>query len=186
MQWDSYKKAEYNGQRYGMKSESFLPYLNLPKLSDKHLELALGTPHAPRDMLRNYGWLIQDPLAVTKDPWIYQDYIKKSKGEFSVAKQGYVVSRSGWFSERSAVYLASGRPVIVQDTGFSDWMETGNGVLPFGTIEEAKEGLDEVDGRYEYHCRAAREIAETYFDSRRVLSNLIDVVWSDASYTRNQ
>jgi hypothetical protein len=143
-------------------------------------------PRSCKAWSRSKGWHIQDPIAVTKDPWIYQKYIEDSRGEFSVAKQGYVISHSGWFSERSAVYLASGRPVIVQDTGFSDWMETGRGVISFETIKEAKEGLDDVDSRHEFHCRTAREVAETYFDSRRVLSSLIDVVLSNVSYTRNQ
>ena len=119
MQWDSYRPVEFGSKRYGMKSESFRQYLDLPTRVKATLELAIGSEHAPRDELESHGWHLRDPLEVTKTPWSYQDYIRQSRGEFSVAKHGYVLSGSGWFSERSVGYLASGRPVITQDTGFS-------------------------------------------------------------------
>src|SRR5205807_370555 len=97
--------------------------------------------------LAEKGWILRDPLEVTKDPWSYQRYIRTSKAEFSLAKHGYVVSHSGWFSERSAAYLASGRPVVVQDTGFSEWLPVGAGILPFGGVEEAVEAIKEVSNR---------------------------------------
>jgi hypothetical protein len=174
MQWDSYPPIEYGGRRYGMKRDSFAPYADLPRRTDEVLEVALGSEAAPRSALRRQGWNVRDPLRVTKDPWTYQRYIRRSKGEFSVAKQGYVLGNCGWFSERSAAYLASGRPVVVQETGFSDWMPTGRGVVAFGSPEEAIAGLREVNERYEAHCRAAREIAEAYFDARKVLPTLIE------------
>jgi hypothetical protein len=93
-----------------------------------------------------------------------------------VAKHGYVISRSGWFSERSTAYLASGRPVLIQDTGFSDWLPTGAGVLPFSTLEEVRAGIEEINSRYEFHCRAARAIAEEYFDARKILLRLLECV----------
>jgi glycosyltransferase involved in cell wall biosynthesis len=113
---------------------------------------------------------------VTRDPWTYQRYLRSSKGEFSVAKQGYVQARSGWFSERSAAYLASGRPVLSQETGFSDWMETGDGVVGFTSPNEAAEGVEEILRRYPEHCRAARAVAEEYFNSKKVLTRLIELV----------
>ena len=174
MQWDSYTAQEYNGKRYGMKSESFGPYMDLPEKVGSIFELALGNPTAPGDLLRSKGWLLRDPLEVTKDPWTYQSYIKNSKAEFSVAKHGYVISRSGWFSERSAAYLASGRPVLVQDAGFSDWLKTGSGVISFNTIEEALFGIEDINNHYEFHCQAARGIAKEYFDADKVLSLLIE------------
>ena len=118
---------------------------------------------------------MRDPLGPTNDPWTYQRYIRGSRAEFSVAKHGYVVSRSGWFSERTACYLASGRPALVQETGFSAWLETGLGVVPFTTPEEAEAGVHDVDARYERHCGAARAIAEEHFDSRTVLSRLLEL-----------
>ena len=174
MQWDSYPAREYDGVRYGQKSESFGPFLDLPQRTTSALELALGSVTAPRELLRQKGWSIRDPLAVTRDPWTYQRYIQASKAEFAVAKHGYVISRSGWFSERSAAYLASGRPVVTQETGFSDWLPTGSGVLSFTTPEEAVAGIEEINRRYEYHCRAARKVAEEYFDARKVLTRLIE------------
>jgi len=178
MQWESYPSIEYRGQQYGMKSDSFVSYADLPSRTGQVLELALGGESAPRKALRRNGWKLRDPLRPTKDPWTYQRYIRRSKGEFSVAKHGYVVGRSGWFSERSAAYLASGRPVVVQDTGFSDWIDTGCGVVAFGSPEEAVAGLQDVDRRYALHCRAAREIAEAYFDAGKVLSALVDSAMS--------
>jgi hypothetical protein len=174
MQWDSYPAVEYGGQRYGMKSDSFGPYMDLPTRVSQTLELALGTPHAPRKELAGRGWILRDPFEPTRDPWSYQRYIQESKGEFSVAKQAYVETRSGWFSERSAAYLASGRPVIVQETGFSDWLAPDRGILPFRSPGEAIDRIKEVECDYSLHCRAAREIAEEYFDSAKVLSSLIE------------
>ena len=120
-----------------------------------------GARVAPRDFLRAKGWRLLDPLEVTRDPWSYQEFIRGSKAEFSVAKHGYVASRSGWFSERSAAYLASGRPVLTQQTGFSDWLQTGAGLLAFETMEEALAGIEEIDAGYEHHCRAARAISRS-------------------------
>ena len=125
------------GHHYGMKSDSFGPYIDLPEKAGPRFELALGGNTAPRAVLRTKGWTLCNPIEPTREPWIYQHYIRQSKGEFSVAKHGYVVTRSGWFSERSACYLASGRPVVVQETGFSDCLQTGLGIVPFCTPEEA-------------------------------------------------
>ena len=110
---------------------------------------------------------------MTRDPWSYQDYIRRSRGEFSVAKDGYVVANTGWFSERSACYLATGRPVILQDTGFSSNIVTGAGLLAFSSFDEALTQLVEVDANYEKHCEAARDIAEAHFDSQKVIDSLI-------------
>jgi hypothetical protein len=174
MQWDSYKAVEAGGQRYGMKSDSFGPYLELPARAGREFEIALGGPTAPRSLLERNGWHLRRSLDLSTDPWTYQRYIQSSRGEFSVAKHGYVVSRSGWFSERTAGYLASGRPAVVEDTGFSDWLPTGAGLLPFSSLEEALAGIAAIDGRYDFHCRAARALAQEHFDARVVLPGLIE------------
>jgi hypothetical protein len=174
MQWDSYKPVQYMGTLYDMKSGSFTPFMDLPRLTESRLELCLGSSSAPRSLLRQKGWLLSDPLEITRDPWSYQRYIQSSKGEFTIAKHGYVVSHSGWFSERSAAYLASARPVVTQETGFSEWLDTGSGILAFNTLDEAVDSLAEVNSNYAYHSRAARDTAEKYFDSRIVLQNLLD------------
>ena len=183
MLWDSYSAVEYDGIRYNMKSVSFEPYMNLPEKVGAIFELAVGSPSAPRKLLRSKGWIVRDPLEVTRDPWTYLRYIQQSKAEFSVAKHGYVVSRSGWFSERSVAYLASGRPVLLQDTGFSDWLQMGAGVVSFTTPEEALVGIEEINRRYDFHCRAAREIAAEYFDARKVLSRLVSCAMNSPSRT---
>ena len=181
MLWESYDAQRYNGRRYGQKAASFTPYLDLPRRTGRIFELAVGSSAAPGPMLEGHGWDVIDPREPTRDPWAYQRYIQASKAEFGVAKHGYVMSRSGWFSERSAAYLASGRPVVVQDTGFSDWMPTGDGVLRFDTLDEAMSGVHAVNERYEAHCRAAREVAESFFDARVVLARLIEEAMSTAS-----
>lgn len=173
MQWDSYKTRQWEGRSYGMKSASFPPFFDLPQSTTATLEMAVGSAAAPRDELRRRGWTITNPMTVTRNIWTYQDYIVRSAAEFSVAKHGYVASNSGWFSERSAAYLASGRPVVTQDTGFSSWLPTGKGLLRFATPEEALEGIEDVRGRYAEHCRAARDIAEEFFDGRKVLTRML-------------
>jgi hypothetical protein len=174
MQWDSYPAVDYGGRHYGMKAESFGPYLELPAHAGVVFELALGSAGAPRELLRTNGWHLRDPLEVTRDPWAYQEYIRGSKAEFAVAKHGYVVSRCGWFSERSACYLASGKPVLLQDTGFTDWLPAAEGVLAFRTLEEASAGIDAIGRHYEHHGAAARAVAEKYFDAAKVLPALLE------------
>lgn len=172
MQWNSYPARQYQERRYGMKSDSFAPYLNLPEKVGTIFELAVG--RAPHDLLSSRGWVLRDSLELTRDPWTYQSYIQQSKAEFSVAKHGYVVTHSGWFSERSACYLASGRPVLTQETGFSQWLETGSGIIPFSTSEEVMAGIEEINSHYEFHCRAARGIAEEFFEAGKILSSLLE------------
>lgn len=174
MQWDSYKVQEYGGVIYGMKSRSFEPYIDLPEKTTGRLELAIGSESAPRELLESSGWLLRDPLKVTCDLWTYQRYIQQSRAEFSIAKHGYVVTNSGWFSERSANYLASGRPVLVQETGFSSWLLTDSGVIAFNNPGEALAGIERISRNYAEHCEAARAVAEQYFDSYKVLTSLVE------------
>lgn len=178
MQWESYPAIEHGGVRYGQKSDSFMDYASLPSRCGDRFELALGSPGAPRDELERLGWSVRDPRPPTRDPWVYQRYIQASRAEFGVAKHGYVTTRSGWFSERSVAYLASGRPVLVQDTGFSDWLPVGTGIVRFASIEEAMDGVAELDDRYEAHCAAARGLAEEHFGYEAVLSPLLDATMS--------
>lgn len=174
MQWESYPAREHLGVRYGTKSDSFLSYLDLPAAVGPVFEIAVGGAGVPLDLLREKGWNPVDPLAPTRDPWTYQAFIERSAAEFSVAKHAYVATRSGWFSERSVAYLATGRPVVVQDTGFSDWLRVDRGVVPFTSFEEARAGVEGVRARYALHCEAAREVAVEYFDYARVLPALLE------------
>jgi hypothetical protein len=173
MQWQSYPAREYNGVHYGLKDDSFEIFLDLPRNAGHIFELACGGNQTPRDLLVQKGWMLRDPLPITRDPWTYEDYIRASKAEFGIAKHGYVVSRSGWFSERSACYLASGRPVVIQDTGFTTWLPSGEGLIAFKTPEDALSAIETINDQYDSHCRAAREIAAAFFDANKVISKLL-------------
>ncbi|MFM9072252.1 MAG: hypothetical protein ACKOOC_02440 [Cyanobium sp.] len=174
MQWSSYTDREWNGVRFGMKSVSFQPYVDLPSRTDCRFEMGIGGGSPPREELLKQGWVLHDPLTLIPTPSDYQRFIKTSKAEFSVAKHGYVVSRSGWFSERSAAYLASGRPVITQDTGFSEHLDVGEGLLSFTSPEEAARAIEDVCWEYASHCAAARRIAEREFEAQSILKSLLD------------
>jgi hypothetical protein len=128
------------------------------------------------DMLAAKGWKIIDPRKIAGTPEDYQQFIQQSWAEFGIAKSGYVVSRSGWFSDRSACYLASGKPVIAQDTGFSDFLPTGEGLFAFHNEDDVLRSIDSIESDYARHSRCARDIAESYFDSAKVLSRLLDGV----------
>ncbi len=185
MNWTSYKDVVFEGQTYGQKDVEFMRFLDLPGLvAPAQLEMAVGmgkTRRAPADLLRAKGWRLVDPMVVCPDLDGYRRYIESSKAEWTVAKHGYVVGRAGWFSGRSACYLAAGRPVVVQDTGFEPVIPVGEGILQFQSLEEAAAAVREVEGDYERHARAARAAAEEYFDSSKVLGRLIDAALGGGS-----
>ena len=172
-----------DGKKYTGKSTEFLKYIHLPEKNAAAFEIALSGP-APYDTLKKYGWNIVDGYSISKDPWIYRDYLAHSFAEWSVAKNAYVESRSGWFSCRSACYLALGVPVVVQDTGFQRVIPGGKGVLPFNNWSDCMDAIDDVLRRPDVHSIAAREIAEEYFESGKVLSSLIEVVSRAKTYTK--
>jgi hypothetical protein len=173
--WNAYGSVTYEGERYGQKDEELLRLLHLPRHTSQKLELSLsGVDDDQRRQFQNEGWLVRDAGHVSRDMKTYRDYIKKSRGELSVAKNAYVKTRSGWFSDRSVCYMASGRPVILQDTGFSDYLTTGDGVLPFSSTDEAARCIDSVNEEYGYHSRAARLMAENTFSYRILLPNIIE------------
>jgi hypothetical protein len=175
--WRGYGSVEWEGRRYGQKAHSLRKLLPLPRLTGERLQPALAIhPEETDDLaaLREHGWELADPAAVAGTPARYAELVRDSKGEIGIAKEGYVESRCGWFSDRSACYLASGRPVVAQDTGFPSYLPTGEGLLAFTTAEEAAAAIDTVSADYARHARAARALAEGLFDSRRVLTRLLD------------
>lgn len=175
MQWDSYKEQSYSGNQYGMKSLSFAAFFKLPGfIPTEQFELAIGSPAAPKEDLEKNGWHIINSLIVTQTPATYQDYIALSKAEWSVAKHGYVAAKSGWFSERSTCYLASGKPVLVQDTGFADSIETGKGIFIFKTMEDILNNVNRINADYKMHCTNARKMAAEYFDAEKILLPLVN------------
>ena len=165
--------AVVGGTTYVGKSREFTRFLDLPGQSRLPIELAVSGK-VPTNQLRALGWTLVDPYPISRDPWVYRHYLSTSLGEWSVAKHAYVASRSGWFSCRSACYLALGVPVVVQDTGFGCAIPIGRGVLPFGTMEEAVDAIERLVADPAGHAEAALAIAREYFDSDRVLSRLID------------
>jgi hypothetical protein len=174
--WRSYGSIEHEGVSYGQRAHSLRRFFELPGLVSPSLELALGIhPDEEADLtaLRANGWHLVDPEEAAGSPDLYAGYIHRSAGELGVAKSGYVNSRSGWFSDRSACYLASGRPVVAQETGFGEVLPVGEGLLAFETTAGAAEAIEAVAAAPELHRQRAREIAEDLFDSRRVLSRLL-------------
>jgi hypothetical protein len=178
MNWTSYKPIEYGGKTYGQKDIELKRFMELPsEVEPISLELAINegkTLRTPRSLLEYKGWKVVNPEKVCPDLDSYRNYIQTSKAEWGVAKNAYVLGHPGWFSERSACYLASGRPVVVQDTGFKRVIPSDKGVLPFNNLREAVDAIVEVESNYDSHSQAARTIAEEYFDSDKVLTHLID------------
>jgi hypothetical protein len=175
--WHASQGAWYEGELYGGKQDEFLRFIDVPLLADRQIELALTihqTEHRDQGMLLDHGWLIRDPYFYAGDVKSYREFISYSRAEFSVAKGGYVKSNSGWISDRTACYLAAGKPAIVQSTGFEDSLPTGEGLVTFSTVDEAVSAMASVDGDYVKHCKAAREIAEKYFNSDVVLGGILD------------
>jgi hypothetical protein len=144
------------------------------------MELAVNAPDDVRRRLQSAGWRLADPLTVARSPGQYQTYIANSLGEFSVAKHAYVSTVSGWFSDRSCGYLASGRPVILQDTGFSANLPCGEGLLAFRTFDEAVAAIEQLASDYPRHCQAARALAESCFHYREILNDLLEYALAPA------
>jgi hypothetical protein len=170
-----YGPVEYRGARYGLKLHEFRKFVELPDRAPGRFELALDIhPAEEHDLaLRHeHGWQLVDPRQVAGDPLSFRDYVQGSGGEFSVAQGIYVDTNSGWFSDRTVRYLASGKPVLVQDTGFR--LPAGQGLLAFRTLEEAEAGARAIAEDYERHSRAARRLAEEEFGSDRVLTRLLE------------
>ncbi len=181
MNWSSYKPVEYQGQYLGQKDIEFIKYVNLPAaVSPARLEIAMNAAgkrtNAPLQLLRRKGWSIVDPNDVAVDSDSYRSYVQSSKAEWSVAKNGYVVGKPGWFSCRSACYLAASRPVVAQDTGFSEVLPIGTGLFAFDSFDQAVEAIRSIETGYGRHSRAARAIAEEFFDSDKVLATLLNEV----------
>jgi hypothetical protein len=174
MSWSNFGERTRDGVLYGHKDREFPPYLALPRMAATPMELATRPPDNIAARLAEGGWRLTDPDLVSTDPVAYQQYLRSSRGEFAVAKHAYVSTRCGWFSDRSAGYLASGRPVVLQDTGFSDVLTTGEGLLPFDTPEQALEAMAAVNSDLERHGKAARHLAETELSAERVLTHLLD------------
>jgi hypothetical protein len=181
--WRGYGSIEYQGVFYGQKAHSLRRFIDLPMRTCVKFMPALAIhPGEVKDLeaLRANGWLLLDPAQVADTPQHYQQFIQGSRAEFGIAKGGYVASRCGWFSDRSICYLASGRPVLAQDTGFSDYLPTGVGLFAFQTLDDVLTGIEELKRDYGRQARAARALAEDYFDSDCVLNRLLERIGAPA------
>jgi hypothetical protein len=168
--------VEYNGKTYGLRAHEFRKLLELPRETGQQFELALDIDPpetADLDRLSVNGWSLVDPRTVAAEPWNYQRYIQQSLAEFMVAKEMYVKANSGWISDRSICYLASGKPVLAQDTHFGHLLPTGEGLLLFSSLPDAAAGVEKISRDYDRHARVARRLAEEHFDSDQVLGRLL-------------
>jgi hypothetical protein len=173
MNWTGFKDVTYDGRTYGKKDREVRRFLNLPSLTQHEIVLALGGA-PPREQLRKNGWTMINPLSVTGSIEDYREFIANSFADLGIAKHAYVASRSGWISDRCLCYLASGRPVVHQDTGFTDWLPSGDGLLSFTTAAEAAECLSIIDRDHARHAAAARTLAEERFEARSVIGQMLD------------
>jgi hypothetical protein len=174
--WDqSVKDLEYNGERYSWsKHLEFLKVLALPRHTAQEFSLALAIDDpAAVQLLKAHGWYVEDAYDASKTMESYREYIWRSRGEFTVAKDMNVRLRSGWFSERSAAYLAAGKPVITQETGFSKFLPTGMGLHAFCALDDILPAVEAINSDYQKHSNAAKEIAAEYFDAEKLLRQLM-------------
>lgn len=176
--WDSSDWVVDNNETYeNTKRVAFLEFANLPRLTSHPLELALVL-RTERDMqerknLENCGWRIRQACDVVGTPEMYQAYIQRSRGEFSCAKPSYIKQQTSWVSDRTLCYLASGKPVVVQDTGPSSFLPNGEGMFRFSTLQQAVDALKTINADYRLHSKAARQIAEKHFDSKKVVTEIL-------------
>lgn len=174
MTWDNFRKSiVHGGVEYGTKEREFGRVEDLPGKVDAKFEVAVGGASPPVDQWRKKGWSVVDSHSVSGTMNDYRTYIESSRGELSVAKNVYVATRSGWFSCRSVCYLAAGKPVVVQDTGFSNVLPVGEGVLAFSSEEEALAAIETVESDYSRHQMHARRVAEECFASSVVIGKLL-------------
>ena len=160
------------------KRVSFLEFRELPRRTEQALELALflrtAADAAERELMERHGWRVRLSREVAGTPEDYRRYIRGSRGEFSCAKPSCMRFQNAWVSDRTLCYLASGKPVVLQDTGPSRFLPNGEGMFRFSTLEQAATALAAVNDDYERHCRAARALAETYFDATRVVRGILE------------
>jgi hypothetical protein len=169
------KDATYRGDvYYWTKDREFEKFLDLPRRRPVPFELAAGVGEDVQCRLRDHGWRQVHSVHVSEDIDRYRTYIQRSRGEFTVARDQYVRPRTGWFSDRSACYLAAGRPVITQETGFSKFLPTGKGLFGFAAMDDILAAVDAIESDFEGNCRAAREIAAEYFTAEKVLGSLME------------
>jgi hypothetical protein len=170
------KDITWRGKKYlWSKSREFLRFISAPKEADETFEMAsnIDYPKTRRKFQRN-GWRLTSPWQMSVEYWLYRDYIQRSKAEFTVTKDQYVRLNTGWFSDRSACYLAAGRPVVTQETGFTKNYGGKEGLLSFRTLDEIADAVKRINTDYAKHSRAARDVAREVFEAETVLESVLD------------
>jgi len=176
MNWQSHKPISYNGSQYGQKDIEFEKFIQLPTLVDSNIEVAVSGKNIPAALLANYRWNVVDGTATTKSYESFCNYVEKAKAEFSVCKNVFVALNTGWFSDKSAVFLAAGRPVVLEDTGFSEHLPCGVGLIAVKNVEEASLAITEIESNWTKHSKAAREIARDCLDTKVVLNRFLNEI----------
>jgi hypothetical protein len=172
IRWQGFREAQLNGASYGQRDKEFLKIIELPKrTAQKFCVAMMGTKP---ETLTQHGWEVAPGEIISKTPASYRQFIQHSRAEFAVPKHGYVASRGGWFSDRSVCYLASGKPVLIADTGFDDWLAVGRGIVTYRDLDEAAAGVATINADYGGQCQAARQCAESVFATDRVLPRFLD------------
>ena len=174
--WDSKgRDIVVNGEQLSWrKCIRYEQIIDMPaRLPGTPLELTMSGMKEDAQRFAAHGWIVRDALVVSRDPWGYRDYIVNSTGEFTMAKEQNIRLKSGWFSDRSACYLAAGRPIVVEDTGFGTYLPVGEGILTFSDMEQAREAVEELVRNYPRHRQAARKIAEDHLDAAKILPELL-------------
>lgn len=168
----------HDGVTYDAKATEYARFCDLPRRTDTRLALAVGGYHTPADQIRADGWRLIDARAISRTPAAYRRFIAQSAGEWSIAKNVYVAMRTGWFSTRTACYLAAGRPAVIQETGWSKSIPSGDGVIAFETMEQAITDLEDARAHYARHRDAAHAIARDYLAADRVLPAMIEAIYA--------
>ena len=181
MNWTERPDFMYENEEWGQKNKEFKKFYSLPNVSGEKFEIIINRPKdegtkKSMQQLESLGWDVLSPEFLIADKELYKDFVQASFAEFSVTKETYIKSHSGWFSGRSAVYLASGRPVITQDTQWSKYIPSGEGVFAMNDLESAAKAVEEVTENYDHHSKAAIEVAHEYFDSKKVLGDMLSHV----------
>lgn len=176
MNWRAHEPLTFDGRRFGQKDVEFDRFIDLPaRIGSARLEVAVAGDDVPRERLERAGWRVLDAHAETAGYDAYRAFVRRSRGEFSVAKNVFVATASGWFSDRSAAYLAAGRPVVVQDTGVSAHLPCGEGLFAVDDVDAAAAAIEAIEGDYERHSDAAREIAREHLSADRAVPRILAV-----------
>ena len=173
MNWRAHRHVVFNGVEYGQKEMEFGRFIDLPRKTPERLQIAVSGPHVPREELMSHGWSVLNADDISASMTSYKEYLLSSKGEFAVAKHVFVATNSGWLGHQEGYYMATGRPVVLDDTGFGVHLPVGCGLFAVRDVDEAAHAFAEINGDFNLHSRTARNIATEFLDASRVLASFL-------------